>query len=356
MKRKELYKNFLAVCLGLVMVFLALELFFTFIIPASNSPESFYDEADKIVKFKPNTEGTMTLGPWAEQPFYWHINNAGWNNLRDYDADDNRPLIAVIGDSYIQPIGVDIDKSYPVLLQEKLKAKYRVYQFGMSGAPLSQYLHMSRYVTAKYKPDIIIFNIVHNDFIESLSCYTLPGRNYMAIDSSSKKEVFLPFHSYLGIAQLARKSNLICYLMRNLKINSTLVHQNLPVETFDLMVDMPKQTAIREKVEEVTDLLLTRMKNENPDSKLVFVMDGLRTEIELKNYENKTNSWLNRMMKDKVEALGIPFLDLTDYFQSEFNKNNTSFSSKVDPHWNNYGHHKVYEALYPFLLENGIIE
>ena len=43
-----------------------------------------------------------------------------------------------------------------------------VYRFGMPGAPLSQYLHMSRYAVRHFAPDVLVFVVVHNDFFDSV--------------------------------------------------------------------------------------------------------------------------------------------------------------------------------------------
>ena len=42
-----------------------------------------------------------------------------------------------------------------------------VYRFAISGAPLSQYLHILRHEVLKYSPDLVVINLVHNDFEQS---------------------------------------------------------------------------------------------------------------------------------------------------------------------------------------------
>ena len=53
-------------------------------------------------------------------------------------------------------------------LREKLHSQFDVYGFGKSGAPLSQYLQMTRYVIKHFDPEIIVINVIRNDFDESL--------------------------------------------------------------------------------------------------------------------------------------------------------------------------------------------
>ena len=123
----------------------------------------------------------------------------GWNYPIDYYPINDKKLIAVIGDSYIEAFQVDVDKNYPFLLREKLKNDYEVYAFGKSGAPLSQYLHISRYVNRHFDPDILIFNLVHNDFDESIQ-ELYPGNTYfLKVSSIKMTQLQKQYHSLITI-------------------------------------------------------------------------------------------------------------------------------------------------------------
>lgn len=68
---------------------------------------------------------------------------------------------------------VDYQKSIAEQLESKLgNNKTEVYRFGIDGAPLSQYLEMLRKEVLKFKPNLVIVNLIHNDFNES---YTSVG-------------------------------------------------------------------------------------------------------------------------------------------------------------------------------------
>ena len=70
----------------------------------------------------------------------------------------------LIGPAQVLPGGLDED------IERQLRAKghkAEVYQFGMDGAPLSQYLHVLRREVVKYQPDIVVVPLTHNDFDES---------------------------------------------------------------------------------------------------------------------------------------------------------------------------------------------
>lgn len=162
---------------SLIICLIILELVFRFIIPATEEPQNQFDEAEKIFHYKPGQGGgTHTTGRSARQRGRWHINNYRWNSPTDYTEEKTRTRIAVIGDSYVDALQVGAEESYPSLLREAAGDTCDVYSFGLSGAPLSQYLHMSRYAVKHFDPDIMIFNIVTNDFDESI--YTIKPNSY----------------------------------------------------------------------------------------------------------------------------------------------------------------------------------
>src|SRR5438093_3216647 len=150
----------------------AFELVFRFVIPAASLPLLEYDRTYGVVRYQisgPRT-GISTSGRWGGRPVRWRINNYGWNSAIDYAPAEKRgkPLIALIGDSYIDALQVNVGESVADELRRRLAGRRDVYSFGFSGAPLSQYLQMSRYVRKVFHPDVMVFNIVYNDFDECL--------------------------------------------------------------------------------------------------------------------------------------------------------------------------------------------
>ncbi len=203
-------KNIFLISLPAVFILLLLlELFFRVVIPATDPPMGFFNEEERMYYFSnQREEGQITIGRFAQIKARWHINNEHWNYPIDFAQVIDRPLIAVIGDSYIEAFQVDADEKYPFLLRNRLEPDYEVYAFGKSGAPLSHYLHVSRYVDRHFDPDILIFNMVHNDFEESI--YELyPAKTcFMQIstgeDGSFTETVPRPNHALPSIHSLEK--------------------------------------------------------------------------------------------------------------------------------------------------------
>ena len=65
-------------------------------------------------------------------------------------------------------------------LASTLEGRFRVYSFGASGAPLSQYLIWAGHAVREYGARAVVINVVGNDFDESHVAYnTGPGGGYM---------------------------------------------------------------------------------------------------------------------------------------------------------------------------------
>ncbi len=76
--------------------------------------------------------------------------------------------IAVIGDSFVEARQVRYDDSMAEKLERLLgEEEFEVYRFGISGASLSQYLHLLRQEVARYSPDVVVVVLIHNDFTDS---------------------------------------------------------------------------------------------------------------------------------------------------------------------------------------------
>jgi hypothetical protein len=107
----------------------------------------------------------------------------------------------------------------------KCSPNARVYSFGAQFAPLSQYLSWVQYISQEYKPDVIVVNIVGNDFDESLLSHQasskvggVPGMQFFDFSNGSTELVVLPFKQEEIFTQALRHFALAQYLFRNIGI------------------------------------------------------------------------------------------------------------------------------------------
>ena len=149
--------------------------------------------AEVVLRFLPVCSAWLTMPVTAESPVfhympnrdfvyssnwdmklvnYAHINNAGFFNDQNYQEDDKTPLLAVIGDSYIEATMVPYAATLHGRLATGLEGRVRVYSFGASGAPLSQYLVWAHHAVRDLGAKALVINVIGNDFDESLAAYS----------------------------------------------------------------------------------------------------------------------------------------------------------------------------------------
>lgn len=351
---------------AVLIVILLLEVFFRLVIPASNPPSGYFDEEERIHRFDHRlSEGMVTVGKSAEIRARWRINNAGWNSPVDYYPAEEREkkLIAVIGDSYIEGLHIDVDKSYPYLLRERLFPEYEhdVYTFGRSIYPLSQYLHISRYVKRQFRPDIIIFHIVYNDFDESI--YELHPRNrfFLQISFDEEKNITetVPQPNYQsaqhrkGKRILRKYSALVRYMTYNIQARHIIRNlgrrRSYKDRVFEENINYERVRSEMDIIYRATDYIVKTIVYENRDERVIFVMDAPRRAI----YDGKINEsnviWMNEMMEEICRKNGAEFIDLTLHMYVDYSTNKKRFNSEIDWHYNEYGHRFVADVLCSYL-------
>ena len=158
--------------IGVTVVLAALELTFWILPVREVTPRLSPNGSDRITRFRPNEQRRYSAG-WD---FYlvneMRTNNAGWVSDIDYERTADTPLVAMVGDSYVQGDQVPWRDTCHGRLARRLDDAIRVYSFGINGAPLSQYLAYAEHARDSYRPVALVIPIVENDFDQSLRWMT----------------------------------------------------------------------------------------------------------------------------------------------------------------------------------------
>ncbi|MFS4491336.1 SGNH/GDSL hydrolase family protein [Maribacter sp. 2308TA10-17] len=358
---KKALRNFFRITVPtLIVLLLLLELFFRVVIPAADPPMDFFDEKELIYRFDTNSkkEGVFTIGKAAQQRGQWRINNYGWNSPIDYTTQREKPLIAIIGDSYIEAYQVDVDKSYPSLLRNELKSNYDVYSFGKSGAPLSEYLNYSRYIKKHFNPDTFIFNVVHNDFDENISELNPEVKHMLTLninDSTITENLPKPnksFKQYNWKKRMLNKSAFIRYLYINLHIDRTIRNfgkKDNGQKKFNANIEVTKAIENKGLIIQSVDYILAKLYEENPGKRIIFVIDAPRNDIYNNTLENSSILFLNEILEKHCSKYNFEYFDLTQPMNNDYKKNQIQFNSELDGHWNEYGHDFISKQIRTYL-------
>ena len=352
-------KNVLLVTIPtLVLLAIVLELVFRFVIPASRQPVVRFDPEYSLLRYDTDgpTRGVFSAGALAQLRGRWRVNNAGWISAIDYlpAGSRDKPLIAVIGDSYVDALQVNAGETLVDVLRRRVEGTCDVYGFGMSGAPLSHYLHMARYVRREFRPQVIVFIVVHNDFDESFTnVVRQPQFLQFSWSNDAWNEVLPVGYVPSRLRRLGTRSALVRYLWTNLHVDATAqrVLRRGPEARFAANIDLDRAAAHRSLVERGVPVIVQWMDRENRSSDLVFVMDAPKQDVYAHSVDSSEVLWLRDVLRGAASGVGAGFVDLTEPMRSEFEASGTTFSSPYDGHWNQAGHDMAAREIDRYLRE-----
>ncbi len=327
------------------------------------------------------------------------VNNYGFVSDHDYDAAAESPLLAVVGDSFVEAVMVPYGQTCAGRLADRLAPRVRVYSFGVSGAPLSQYLAYAQYVREEFRPGRMVFVVVANDFLESLVEYSwgYPFTYFAEDDAGGLTRVTVPAAPPSRWRRIGQKSRLFRYLYGNLELGGVLrvamsrrgegsvpadgsspsdgsapadgsspldgsAPADGPAPLLVSELDRPAQ----ERMELVVDSkrvidhffeLLPEASGMVP-AQVAFVVDGPRSSL----YSDEARGRLQGSLLDlnrrhfiaAAEARGYEVVDLLPAFADHWRVNGARFDWPSDTHWNALGHGVCFEALAASALVSGM--
>lgn len=340
----------LALCLGIA------EAALRFLPVASGMPAMPVTAESPVFHFTPNRDFLFSRDWDMVLVNRGHVNNAGFVNDQDYRKSDATPLIAVVGDSYIEAAMVPYAQTVHGRLAKALDAKLRVYSFGASGAPLSQYLIWARHAARDYGAGALIINIVGNDFDESLAAYRIgPGFWHYVSDANGDLQLRL-FEFRPGTpGSLVTHSALARYLVFNLQLGDRWLE--LRSLLFDRRaVDAPRyagNTTAEPGAKRMSDSLaaidaffrdLAAEVGLAPD-RVLFMVDGFRYPPAAAAGAGSYFDLMRRAFRAKAEARGYGVIDLDPAFFARHGRTGERFEYPTDGHWNGAGHAVAFEAV-----------
>jgi hypothetical protein len=357
-RRKELLLSLLLSLVSIAVCLIAAEFALRFF-PVSTGLRSMPVNAENpVLHFTPDRPFTNSLGWNMHNVVHGRVNNAGFVNDQDY-ARDGPPLIAVVGDSFIEAQMVRYAESLQGRLAAALKDKFRVYSFAGSGAPLSQYLIWAGYAVREYGARAVVINVVGNDFDESLSAYRIgPGFWQYAPDANGVLQLRLNPHQAGTLISLARHSALARYLIINLGIQNKL----FAIRWFGEMI-FGKPANAQPRYAGNTDASVDEKRVADslaaidaalrdipervglPPDRVLFTLDGFRTADAARDGTGTYFDLMRRAFMERAAAKGYEVLDLDTLFIPRHARTGESFEFYDDNHWNAAGHEVAAQAV-----------
>jgi hypothetical protein len=341
-----------SMALSLVAFLLLLELGFR-LLPVNEGLRGLsVDEQNPVFRFTPHRESVYSRGWNFSIVNRVRTNNYGFINDHDYDPALTTPLLAVIGDSFVEAVMVPFAQTGVSRLADSVGAAGRVYGFGTSGSSLSQYLAYARYVRDTFHPTALTVVIVGNDFDESLRTYkNEPGLHYFAESPGGELTLTRLDRPVPWWRDLVGGSSLAMYLYVNLEIRD--VWKRFAYRPGQSAISRPRfvgntaAEATAERVadsDRVIDAFLRQLPGMAglPVSRIALVVDAPRPELyDASALEAVSDSYFSIMrahLIDRARAGGFEVLDMQPAFLADYAQRRLRFEYPDDNHWNGTGH------------------
>ncbi len=304
--------------------------------------------------------------------------NVKW---RDFKQNKNNSLrLLSIGDSYVEALQVDNNKSFHGLLNDKnISSSFMDQQkimsigIGATGMAFPNYLKYIEFAKNETNMNnvILVIPIISNDFDESFPKYVAISRRAekgqfffkrngeftfkpfsdekivdKLITYSITYSAFARYLTYnLPILQSLHKNQIYCFLTyprcqnKNYKYAANIIEENPetnPVRYQDgflaSRIFINKLSLIRTSISE--------------RRKTILVVDADRNHIHGKHSKSIFFDSQRKYFIQLALSRGFTVIDMEYAFRKHYNINSREFNTSIDGHWNELGHKLVAEKVY----------
>jgi hypothetical protein len=311
-----------------------------------------------VFRFSPNRDFVVSRDWNFSMTNRGHVNNDGWVNNQDYRVSEYPPLVAVIGDSFVEAQMLPYAQRFDGLLAKLFEGKLRFYSFAASGAPLSQFLVWARYAVSKFNARALVINVVGSDFDQSRIEYkSSPGFWYYAPGADGGLHLQLVEYHPGAMTALVRHSALLRYLALHLRIGykfeaimSWFRPHNDSNAGFTSANPSPSRIAASKAA---VDAFLRDLGEIGlPAQCIAFTVDGFRYPDRVEREAGTFNDIMRRYLIERASTSGFEAIDLDPLFLARYQETAERFEAPNDPHWNANGHRVAAEALLSSRLLN----
>jgi hypothetical protein len=252
----------------------------------------------------------------------YETNNIGARDYNDYSKDEKISSLLLIGDSFAEGPGVNIDKIFAKLVEKKINKK--VLNFGNSGTePQSQFIRYSKFVNDYNFDELIYFFLPSND-------YTSPLQSELEEIDRTKKETHLNLNfgkvKYYIVDFLSR----FTYSYNFIRSASYLLDVNFDYGFKNLSYFYKN----KKNIDHTFDYLNKLINIKKVKSYIIIIPTNYDISNFQKSNENyKDLYWYKEIAKIAINNNSV-LIDLMDYV--DFKKKPFYFHS-CDGHWSEYG-------------------
>jgi len=307
-------------------------------------------ESAPVFRLAPNRSYVYSRGWDFNMANAGRVNGAGYVNDAEYVRADPRPLLAVIGDSFVEAVMVPFAETLQARLATAFAPARRVYSFAASGAPLSQYVVWAEHAVREYGADSLVVVVVGNDFAESLVSFgRKPGFHQYARAPDGRlvleRNDFRPDWR----RALAANSALFRYVWLNLQLPdlaAALRTRGHEPAYAGFVAAQAAPDLVADSLAAVEAFLvdISARTGLTPD-RIAFVVDGFRYPDAARAQPDSYFATMRGALISGARARGHVAVDMDETFFAEHAVDGRKFEFPRDGHWSGVGHAAAAAAL-----------
>ena len=309
------------------------------------------NDESPVLRYAPNRSSIYSKGWNFGIVNHIRVNNYGFVSQSDYDPKAVTPLLAILGDSYVEAAMVPQTHTAAAILAGNLGHQGRVYSFGSSGSALSQYLAYARYARETFHPACLAVLIIGNDFDESLLKYkSEPGYHYFQERPNGELALTRVNREVNPWRRLVAGLALARYVVVNLeapqvwaRVKEVYQPYSVPRASYagnvSAHVDGTRLMDSQRAVDAFLDMLPAQA-GLFP-SRIIIGIDGNRRAIYESRGESATDDYFDVMRRYAMRvaaAKGFDVIDMHQQYSAHFTAHGRKFDFPTDGHWNEVGH------------------
>jgi len=319
------------------------------------------NDENPVNRFASHLVVNVSFGPAMKRSHVVRTNDYGFVADVDYQTGGDRPVVAVIGDSFVEATYMAHAETLTGLLRRRLGVHCAFYSFATAGSSLAQYLAYADFARTRFAPRRCVVVVTANDFDESLYRYKRkPAFHYFRETIEGKLVLHRVDWSPSWRTMVVRRSRFLQYLVANLHVKRQIASLRRrfesvlsPVRT-DVAVERSRSALehdVRRQCRRAVDAFVAELPSRSGcvGRDILVVVDGERTTL----YEraagrrcDETDFMVDRRyLLARSRDAGFETLDLDDVFLTELTTDARRFEYEDDMHWNAHAHRVVRDAI-----------
>lgn len=301
----------------------------------------FAAEADPrwpVQHWSPDRNYTWSSGWRFDNVVRGRINGRGY--VAPFEYQSGSRIVAVLGDSYIESLMNSYESTLQGRLPTLLEDPPAVYNFGIAGSALADYLGLAPLVSRDFKVEKLVVLVGEGDFVEA---FQPPPGHFAWGDAADASPRLLPDVRRDAARRFVRSLALVRYVRGNLRMTLSALFKSRPSHVAPVCVPGELRPDDTQRVQAFVDRLPAAWHLRPQDIVLLFDDEDARKQLYGRTQGATPcptrDSLALAQLALRARAAGVHVVELAPLFESTFLESGERVDhSPLDWHWNSRGH------------------